>query len=147
MIEPKPDSACARVRARLPELLDDTLVPLAAARDRGHLEACAACAREEARHTRLLASVRTLARSEAHELDALHAAILARLTPRTRTVVAEPRLWLAAAAALLLFALGCWFGVPRAPRAEDLAPFEHLSELPDWGGLLRGLEDLTRRLS
>jgi len=146
-LNPHERSSCARVVARLPELLDDALAPLAAARDRGHLEACAACAREEARHARLLAGVRALARVEAGELATVHDAILARLAPRPRALAPERRLWLAAAAALLLFALGTWLGLPRAPRPADLAPFEHLSELPDWSGLLRGLEDLTRRLS
>lgn len=38
--------ACARVRSRLDELLDRDLPPLEAARDEGHLEACARCAAE-----------------------------------------------------------------------------------------------------
>ena len=37
-------AACERVTARLAELVDGGLVPLEEARDRGHLEACAACA-------------------------------------------------------------------------------------------------------
>ncbi|HVS19492.1 MAG TPA: hypothetical protein VMT18_12880, partial [Planctomycetota bacterium] len=38
--------ACARVRGRLDELLDGCLGPLEAARDAGHLEACAGCSAE-----------------------------------------------------------------------------------------------------
>lgn len=46
--------ACERVRARLELLVDGALPPLEAARDAGHLEACAGCAAERAaaEHTR-----------------------------------------------------------------------------------------------
>lgn len=141
------DPRCARVRARLPEQLDGALVPLEEARDQGHLEACAACAREAQAYARTLAGVRTLARGGQRELAAVHAAILAGLEPRPRR---EPREWrfaLAAAAALVLFTLGSWFGLPRTPRPEDLSHLDVLSDLPDWAGLLRGLEDLTRPFS
>jgi anti-sigma factor RsiW len=141
------DPCCARVRARLPELVDGALAPLAAALDQGHLEACAGCAREEAELLRTLACVRALARSEAHELTPLHAQILARLAPRPRVLAGERSYLLAAAAALILFALGSWFGLPSAPRAEDFSHLDVLSELSDWSGVLRGLEDLTRRFS
>jgi len=139
------DPRCARVRARLPELLDDALLPLEAARDRGHLEACAGCAAEEARELRLLAGVRALARVEPDELARVHAAVLAALPPRRAP--ARERLWLAAAAAAVLVALGSWFGPPAAPRTEELAGLDFFSALPDWSGLLRGLGDLTRPFS
>lgn len=141
------DSRCARVRARLPELVDGGLAPLAAALDRGHLEACAGCARAQAEILRTLEGVRTLARVGAHELAPLHEEILARLAPRPRRRLSERRFLLAAAAAVLLFALGSWLGLPRAPRAEDFSHLDVLSELADWSGVLRGLEDLTRRFS
>lgn len=141
------DPRCARVRARLPEFVDGGLAPLAAALDQGHLEACAACAGAQAELLRTLANVRALACVEARELAPLHAEILARLAPRPRRLVPERRFVLAAAAAVLLFALGSWFGLPRAPRAEDFSHLDVLSELPDWSGVLRGLEDLTRRFS
>ena len=41
-----PPSACERVRNRMPELWDDALAPIDAARDFGHLEACAECRAE-----------------------------------------------------------------------------------------------------
>lgn len=139
------DARCARVRARLPELLDGTLLALEAARDRGHLEACAGCAAEEARELRLLAGVRALARVDPVELARVHAAVLAALPPRRAP--ARERLWLAAAAAAALFALGTWFGPPEAPRSEELAAGGFFSSLPDWSGVLRGLGDLTRPFS
>jgi anti-sigma factor RsiW len=46
---PRRLQACARVREQLDELLERDLTPLEAARDRGHLEACAACAAERDR--------------------------------------------------------------------------------------------------
>jgi len=139
------DPRCVRVRARLVELLDGTLVPLEAARDRGHLEACAGCAAEEASEQRLLVGVRALASLEPAELARVHAAVLAALPPRRAPT--RERLWLAAAAAVILFALGTWFGPPAAPRAEQMAELELFSSLPDWAGLLRGLGDLTRPFS
>lgn len=141
------DPRCARVRARLPELVDGGLAPLAAALDQGHLEACAGCARAQTELLRTLAGVRALARIEARELASVHGEILARLAPRPRRLVGERRFLLAAAAAVLLFALVSWFGMPSAPRAEDFSHFDVLSELPDWSGVLRGLEGLTRRFS
>jgi len=139
------DPRCARVRARLPELLDGALVPLEEARDRGHLEACAGCAREEARELRLLAGVRALARVEAAELERVHTALLAALPPRRAP--ARERLWRAAAAAAVLLALGTWFGPPVAPGADELGDLGFFSALPDWSGVLRGLGDLTRPFS
>lgn len=41
---PISNPACGRVQGRLAELVDGGLTPLEEARDRGHLEACAACA-------------------------------------------------------------------------------------------------------
>ena len=137
------DPRCARVRARLSELLDGTLAALAEARDRGHLEACAGCAAEEARERRLLAGVRALARVEEAELARVHRAVLAALPPRRAP--ARARVWLVAAAVLL--ALGAWFGPPAAPHVEELAGLEFFSALPDWSGALRGLGDLTRPFS
>ena len=44
----KPNEGCERVEARLDEYLDDALGDVEAALDRGHLEACSSCRREEA---------------------------------------------------------------------------------------------------
>jgi anti-sigma factor RsiW len=139
------DGRCVRVRARLPELLDGALAPLEEARDLGHLEACVGCARERESFTRTLAGVRALALVEPSELRELQAGLRARLAPRTRRP--ERSFLVAAAAAALLLALGSWFGLPSAPRAEDFARFEVLSGLSDLDGILKGLEDLTRRFS
>ena len=59
---------CERVQGRLEELLDGGLDPLAAARDEGHLEACAACARELRAWTALLDAARAAGRPDPEEL-------------------------------------------------------------------------------
>lgn len=137
---------CARVRARLEERLDGALPALEEARDRGHVEACAACARAEARVLRVLADLRVLVPSEPEEL-ALVAQRLRATLPRRARARPRERWWLAAAAAALLLALGAFYGPPRTPRAADLAPEDVLSTLPDWASVLRGLGDLTRPFS
>ncbi|MEW6072518.1 MAG: zf-HC2 domain-containing protein [Planctomycetota bacterium] len=147
-------SGCDRVQGRLEPLLDGALDPLAAARDRGHLEACPACAAELARLERLLATIRAAAAPRAAELAlarrglAERIAAAAPLRPRLR-LASSPALRAvatAAAAILALLALELvgpgmgevgtmpgWIGelLARAP-VELPAPGDLLGDL--WGG-------------
>jgi anti-sigma factor RsiW len=71
--------SCSRVRDRLERLLDHALDPLEEARDRGHLEACAACAAEERALVRLLAGVRAASAPLTAELEDALGRVDARL--------------------------------------------------------------------
>ena len=147
----EPGTGCARVRARRVELVEGELAPLAEARARGHLEACAECAREGAELERVRQGVRELARVPEAELGAelavlqreVLARLPARLPARTPASVPRARMVLTAAAALLLLLLWSRDGLPSAPRAADLANLDPwLERLPDWPELLRGLGGL-----
>lgn len=146
-------ASCLRVRGRLIELEDGGLAPLAEARDRGHLEACDACARALARHVGFLARLRALETVEAAEVRALTAAVEARLPARLRPSMGRgartrASLALAAAAALVLGALWTTRGLPRAPRPADLGSFPSIvASAPDWAGWLRGLGSLLHPFS
>lgn len=144
-------ASCARVRARLAAWLDGGLAPLEAALDRGHLEACAGCARERERHERLLESIRAASSPPAREVELVAAAVLqrvpaaqpARLAVRWRGPGA-----LAAAAAVLLVALVATRGAGPMPRPFDPATFERvLGQLPGWSDVVRGLGELSRRIT
>lgn len=150
-------TGCERVRARLIALVEGELAALDEARDRGHLEACAACARECEELARLRRGIRALARVPEHELARVHTAVLAHLRarePARRPKPARPlkqaqraRFVLAAAAALVLALLWTRSGLPSAPHADDLPRLEHwLERLPAWPELLHGLEGLARPL-
>lgn len=99
--------ACARVRARLEERFDGALAPLEAARDEGHLEACADCAAQARALARWLADVRAVlapAQEVQRDADARVAAALAgeaTLTPRRPSRRSAAALLTAAALALL----------------------------------------------
>jgi hypothetical protein len=127
---------CARVRARLDELQDGALAPLEAARDHGHLEACADCAREARARADWLAHVQAeLAPPRASQRDAdarVAQALAATALPRRRAAtrrVATAAL-LAAAALALLTLLPALPGGDSTLRAWSdgarlaLAPFE-----------------------
>lgn len=60
---------CARVRDRIDRYLDGALGPVEAARDQGHLEACAECARERARCEALFAAIRAVSTPGADDLS------------------------------------------------------------------------------
>jgi hypothetical protein len=79
-------ASCARVRERLAELLDDDLDPLAAARDAGHLEACAACCAERDELARLLRLA-----SELEEPPAAELALARVQLSRQLSLAAAPR--------------------------------------------------------
>ena len=100
-----PNAACARVRGRLDELDDGALTALEAARDEGHLEACAACAAERERR-RAEAERWLAALSPAPQaFERATAGLAARLaTARAPRPVATPRVWNAALRAATLAA-------------------------------------------
>lgn len=147
----EPGAGCARVQGRLEELLDGGLEPLAAARDAGHIEACAACAAERAAWLRLAAAAREAARPDPAELEQalsglparLEAGLASRRPPRPR---ARPlglvSLATAAAALCALLALERGGAAPPADAelfarlAPRLAGVERA--LPDWRRLLAG---------
>jgi predicted anti-sigma-YlaC factor YlaD len=111
--EPLPAS-CARVRERLDLALDGGLAPLEAARDAGHLEACASCAALARTRAQWLADVRAALApaaaqqraADARALAALRGEARPALTPARRPAVAA----LLAAAALAL--LAAWPALP-----------------------------------
>lgn len=100
---------CERVRARLELLVDGALAPLAAARDEGHLEACAACRGEKESVERLVALLRApepgLDAALAGLAERLSAAPTARRRRRPRPAAAALQGLLAAAACLAALAL------------------------------------------
>jgi anti-sigma factor RsiW len=150
MRTPQPSAACARVRARVPALVDGALAALEEARDRGHLEACAECARALGEHEDLLARIRAVAAaSAAREAGALSADLERRLRTWPARRPAPSRRWLvAAAAAALLLALRLASGDASLPRALGSASFEPLRErLPRWSVVVQGLDQLTRWIS
>ena len=104
---------CERVRGRLERLLDGGLTPIEHARDRGHLEACAACRDEAAAWEDLLGRTRAALAPDSEELAREVATLRPRLVPAPRSplrrLLARPAaapLAAAAAALLLLTALG-----------------------------------------
>ena len=141
---------CQRVQGRLEELLDGGLDPLAAARDEGHLEACAACARELRAWTALLDAARAAGRPDPAELSYALAGLDATLAsaggprrePAGRRLELVP---LATAAAALCGLLALGFCGVASPADVDL--FAGLSArlerpapaLPRWTSLLDGL--------
>jgi anti-sigma factor RsiW len=144
--------SCARVRARLERLLDGGLAPLDEARDRGHLEACADCARELERWGELLRAVRALATAEPQELARAKRALRARLA-----AVPAPRAWPAplplalagvAAALLALLAFGLRPGSHPPPALQELPLLEQVAgRFPSWKEVWTGIGRLSRRLS
>jgi anti-sigma factor RsiW len=144
-------ASCARVEARLAALVDGGLAPLDAARDRGHLEACAPCRDALARHERLLCALRVALRGDAEaDAERVVRAVRARIgpPPRVRGASRRAAALLAAAAALLALALlGRRAELPLAPLARVAALERALERLPSWPEVLRGLETLTRGLS
>jgi anti-sigma factor RsiW len=134
------------VRARLPRALDGALDPLAAALDRGHLEACPGCRAERERWLGLLDDVRRASRAPATEADRVIAAVLAQ-TAGGRPRESRPRTGLVAAAAALLLVLGGLAGglAPSSPgpaRGVTAA----LADLPGWSSFTDGWGRLARRL-
>jgi hypothetical protein len=130
-------ASCARVRGRLERALDGGLAPLEAARDAGHLEVCAECARERDTWQLLFGRVRAELRAgdaPAAELtwaaEGLAARVAAARGPRARGRRRTAAAWLGAAAALL--------GLLAAGRAglfaEELEAFSRAGELraPAW---------------
>ncbi len=106
-------AACARVRGRAIELLDGGLPELEAARDEGHLEACAACRAELDRWEALLEAGRLAGPASAEDLERARAGLderLARTRPsalRALAAAIPPRArHAAAAAAAALLVLG-----------------------------------------
>ncbi|MSR62767.1 MAG: hypothetical protein EXS08_10030 [Planctomycetes bacterium] len=147
-------ASCARLQGRLEALADHGLPALEDARDRGHLEACAACRREYDAELALLAAIRAVVPAEL-EADSARvvAHVLARsaeLRPARRRMGSVPLVLLAAAAAVLLLFLlenqAPDFVV--APGERRLAALEGVLEhLPSWADVVRGLENLSRGLS
>ncbi|HEX6882905.1 MAG TPA: hypothetical protein VF530_05960 [Planctomycetota bacterium] len=148
-------AACGRVQQQLAQLHDGALAPLEEARDRGHLEACAACQAEEREHLRLLALVpRALTlgvEAEAARLAAELRRSLARApAPRARARLVPGPLVAAAVAAGLLIAVRLWLapagaGLPAGPAPIELEPL--LEHLPSWADVRAGLGQLSRWVS
>ncbi len=125
-----PTDGCQRVRGRMDELLDDALAPVEAAFDRGHVEACAECARELLRREALLDGIRRATAPDPLEVARAVTGTLARLegaslAPPPRREAGERRraivmavATLAAAAVFLALLESAGLGVPRwsAPR-------------------------------
>lgn len=162
---PGAGAACARVAGRLTQLVDGALAPLDAARDGGHLEACASCRQTLARHTELLSSLRRLSlraseRDVVEDIARVAAAVRARLdrsppSPRAGAWASWPAratrrrmigFAVAAAAVLLLATLESWASLPSLDPAR-LARLDWPAELPSWSEVVRGLESLARRIS
>jgi hypothetical protein len=147
-------NACARVAARLPELLDGGLGPLEAARDEGHLEVCAACAAERdawrafgrrARAAEAQAAAQGLERAlwGLEERLAGLALPAAPMPPaRQRATLARAALPLAAAAAAVgaLLALqqgGIGLEAPAREPWSAILP-DVRPGIPSWDGLVHG---------
>lgn len=109
MRDPWRPSGCERVRARMLEQLDGALPPLEAARDRGHLESCPACAVEAAQARAWLAALGAAAAPSASELafalDGLDARLARARVPRPPRVPVHVRRRLVTGAALAAGAL------------------------------------------
>jgi anti-sigma factor RsiW len=100
-----PDAACARVRGRLDELDDGALAALEAARDEGHLEACAACAAERERRRAEAERWRAALSPAPQAWEHATAGLAARLaTARSPSLPRAPRAWKAALRAASLAA-------------------------------------------
>lgn len=160
------EASCARVRDRLERLLDGALPPLEEARDRGHLEACAACAREEERWRALLTAIGAASRPPTEELAAARPGLADRLAsrppprPASRTCPRSPprsgpwrdrlapALVTAAAAVVALFALefvGFGFDrleiLPREGLSQRVSEFlgDGAVSLPGWSRVKDGI--------
>jgi len=144
---------CARVRDRMPHLVDGTLPALQAARDEGHLEACAGCRGELESLELVLSSIREAYRVPAAELAGLELEILGSLPegPRRRQRVPQATAswgWAAAAAVLLACAwkLTQETGLtPVAPELTGLHPL--LARLPGWTEMASGLDHLSHLMT
>ncbi|MCE9593254.1 MAG: hypothetical protein K8S98_03575 [Planctomycetes bacterium] len=140
--------ACVRVRERLDRLLDRALTPVDEARDRGHLEACAACARELEARRRWWSAFRELDLPSEVEFAELTRGLGARLerarAPRAKSAQAGMlrrvgAVALAAAALVALAVFGAWSGARPIEELFAAAPRPALSlgafELPSFEAL------------
>lgn len=147
-------NACERVRGRLERLLDGGLPAIETARDRGHLEACAACRDERADWSAFLGRVRVAQRPDAQEVRGARGgvrAILAASADAGRAARRRRRaVWTATAAAVLAVALVLDLG-GGGLQSVGRARLSSLVRPPSWGtpvsvsdlrGLLGALEIL-----
>ncbi|MBI5432973.1 MAG: hypothetical protein HZA52_09105 [Planctomycetes bacterium] len=144
--------SCARVRARLDRLLDRGLPELDEARDRGHLEACASCARELRVRRDWRRAFRTLELPSDDEFAWFTQGLPSRLAraepprPMRGSIVVWPRIGaavaLAAGALLTLALIDAWSGERPIEELFASAPRPRLSleglELPWLDGLRLG---------
>jgi len=147
--EGRPPAACARVRGRLLELLDDALDALAAARDEGHLEACPSCAAERVRWERVLAAAAGTRPSDlAYAVEGLDRRLAAARSPQRVTrleLVRRAARGLAAAAAVAALFLGLRWAAGRAPNVDELfrsAGVEVGRRMPSGAGWIPSLDGL-----
>ncbi|HED67054.1 MAG TPA: hypothetical protein ENJ09_16040 [Planctomycetes bacterium] len=130
-------TGCERVVGRLDRFLDGDLTATEQARDAGHLEVCATCARELEARQKELARVRAALSGRPEEIEIalslVHAALEERLeeraVPRYRLRIVARRALvplLTAAAALLVLSLMRW-----TPFGTDITTITSL-ELPSW---------------
>ena len=140
-------AACARVVERLDALLDGALAPLEAARDEGHLEACAACACERERAGRVRAAGAAALAPEA-ELARARAGLAARIgaarAPRRRPALVLlsggfGRAALGAAAALAAFVGVAALGVGEDGLAASVEAARRIAPALALEGALEGL--------
>jgi len=141
-------SGCRRVQERLPRLLDASLPPLEEARDRGHLEACAACRDRRREHRGLLRSIRRASAPDPVEVGRVASAVRAALAraPGPRRARAAPPRWGWALAAGILWALALQGGPFLAGRGAPVGPDPWLEHLPGWSAARGGVAELARWL-
>ncbi|MEM7310582.1 MAG: zf-HC2 domain-containing protein [Planctomycetota bacterium] len=147
---PDLDPACRRLRGRLALLLDGGLSPVEAARDEGHLEACAGCRAEREAWERTTALAAEALGGAAGELawalsgldGRLEDAFAARRRSRLRRLAGGAVASAATAAAALLALFVLRFGglsLDEHSALARLSPLPTLDlRLPDWASLLGG---------
>ena len=145
-----PNPACQRVQDRLERLMDGGLEPLEAARDEGHLEACAACAAERESWEGFLGLLRRAdapSGTAAGEFRVAERGLVERIDERLQGEARARRVGLqmsfAAAAAALLCVVGFFAlaeSTPGLPRAGEITKLE--LQLPPWGDFLSQIGSL-----
>ncbi len=138
-----PDAApgCARVCQRLIELLDGGLPAGEAARDEGHLEACAACEVERARLEAWLSGLRAAVLPSPSELLSASAGLEARLA---RVPAPQPALSLRRGGSMPLAASAAVCLAASALLALALLRGLGMVHIPAGGSVGGALENLGR---